>query len=117
MAVKNALDCEFAVVASSDDYFYGNYPNGDKPTGVPGQAILNWTNPGGSPDGSAVYHGTAPGVYSSRTVVAAGLSTLTITGLPAGLRYFAVNSIWGLDSNGQALDESVASNEVSLVIT
>lgn len=84
---------------------------------VAGQAVLSWTNPAGSPDGSAVYHGTSPGVYSSRTVVAAGLSALTITGLPAGLRYFAVNSIWGLDSNGQALDESVASNEVSMVVT
>lgn len=117
MAVKTITPKDWPIIASADGRFWSEYPNGDKPTGVPGQAILNWTNPGGSPDGSAVYHGTAPGVYSSRTVVAAGLSTLTITGLPAGLRYFAVNSIWGLDSNGQALDESVASNEVSLVIT
>lgn len=112
MAVKNAVAKNWVLTE-----YAGRYYSTNEAPSTPGQAILNWTNPGGSPDGSAVYHGTSPGVYSSRTVVAAGLSTLTINGLPAGLRYFAVNSIWGLDSNGQALDESVASNEVSKVIT
>ena len=98
MAVKNALACEFAIVASSDDYFYGNYPDGDKPTGTPGQAILTWTAAASPPaNGYAVYWSTSATEFpgTQRSTVAAGVVTKTLTGLPAGTVYFRVTAIHG----------------------
>jgi hypothetical protein len=73
-------------------------------------AVLNW-NPSPSPAvaGYNVYYGTVSGNYTDK-VVAGNVTTITVSGLTAGVTYFFV--VTAYDTNGL---ESGFSNESSFV--
>jgi len=73
-------------------------------------AVLGWDpSPDPAVSGYRVYYGTASGNYSS-SILAGNMTTVTVTGLAAGVTYFFV--VTAIDTNGV---ESAYSGEISFV--
>lgn len=91
MAVKNAVAKNWRLTS-----FSGRFYSDNQPPSTPGQAILTWTAAASPPNnGYAVYWSDTANVFpgTQRSTVAAGVTTKTLTGLPAGTVYFRVTAL------------------------
>lgn len=111
------------VVSVSDGYTSASLApfsiNVTQPAATTGSATLTWTAPVANTNGSAltdlagyhIYYGTSPSSLSSvLDITSAGTTSYTVSNLPAGTWYFAVNAYT------TAGTESALSNNVSKAI-